>query len=289
MAQSLLSPFFGYRLMRWEPLEIGVQDYRDLKSGVSYFPARTIYCQVCGGVSLGLLVDNGSLIKYYEDYQGEDFLSSRYRLEPSFRDRMDNRRSPNVLRKRGESVDYLNRIDDFLMGNIAGPIPDHVLDIGGGTGTNSPLRSTAKIEIIEISPELAHPSRESYPLVSLMNVLEHVMSPLELLRLAVSYLDKESPSHVLIEVPLEKFMAECSRDIDLQKELKLGDYWQQKVIWTEHVNFFTPRALLLLAKSAGLELAAPLAQFQTEFSTSDSKESDENTAIVGLFRKSAMS
>ncbi len=275
--------------MRWEPLEIGVQDYRDLKSGVSYFPARTIYCQVCGGVSLGLLVDNGSLIKYYEDYQGEDFLSSRYRLEPSFRDRMDNRRSPNVLRKRGESVDYLNRIDDFLMGNIAGPIPDHVLDIGGGTGTNSPLRSTAKIEIIEISPELAHPSRESYPLVSLMNVLEHVMSPLELLRLAVSYLDKESPSHVLIEVPLEKFMAECSRDIDLQKELKLGDYWQQKVIWTEHVNFFTPRALLLLAKSAGLELAAPLAQFQTEFSTSDSKESDENTAIVGLFRKSAMS
>jgi hypothetical protein len=287
ISQALLSPFFGFRLLNWEPLKISHSNYRDLVPGASYFPARTIYCQVCGGVSLGLIVDNESLINYYNDYQGEEFLASRYRLEPSFRDRMEERTSPNVLRKRGESVNYLDQIDDFVLSNIQGPIPNQVLDIGGGTGSNSPLRSKAKIDVIEISPESAYTSQESYRLVSLMNVLEHVMRPLDTLRLAVSYLDKETTSYVLIEVPLEKFMSECSRDTDIETELELGDYWQQKAIWTEHVNCFTPRALLLLANSAGLELAAPLMQFQTDSEAEDSLELNQPTAMVGLFRLSA--
>jgi hypothetical protein len=274
-------------MLGWEPLEISQGNYRDLVPGVSYFPARTIYCQDCGSVSLGLIVDDGSLIKYYNDYQGEEFLASRYRLEPSFRDRMDERTSPNVLRKRGESVSYLDQIDDFLMKNIDGPLPNQVLDIGGGTGSNSPLKSTAKIDIIEITPESAAASQESYPLVSLMNVLEHVMRPLDTLRLAVSYMHKEINSYVLIEVPLEKFMSESSEDIDIQAEIKLGDYWKQKAIWTEHVNCFTPRALVLVAKSAGLELAAPLVQFRTDNAASENLELNQPTAIVGLFRLAA--
>jgi hypothetical protein len=200
---------------------------------------------------------------------------------------MEERTNPNVLRKRGESVNYLDQIDDFLLSNIQGPIPNQVLDIGGGTGSNSPLRLKAKIDVIEISPQSAYTSQESYPLVSLMNVLEHVMRPLDTLSLAVSYLDKETTSYVLIEVPLEKFMSECSRDTDIETELELGDYWQQKAIWTEHVNCFTPRALLLLANSAGLELAAPLMQFQTDSEAEGSLELNQPTAMVGLFRLSA--
>jgi len=284
ITQSLLSPFFGFRLLSWEPLEISQSNYRDLVPGASYFPARTVYCQVCGGVTLGLIVDDESLIKYYKDYQGEEFLASRYRLEPSFRSRMESRTSPNVLRKRGESVNYLDQIDDFLTRSIEGPLPNQVLDIGGGTGSNSPLRSKAKIDLIEISPESAVASQESYPLVSLMNVLEHVMRPLDTIRLAVSYMHKESSSYVLIEVPLENFMSECSQDIDIKAKLKLEDYWQQKAIWTEHVNCFTPRALLLLAQSAGLELAAPLVQFRTDHAGTESLELNQPTAIVGLFR-----
>lgn len=288
MAPSLLAPFFGFRLLNWEPFEINSREFRDLAPGVSYFPARTIYCQVCGGVSLGMIVDEGSLVGYYTDYQGDEFLESRYRLEPSFQHRMAERNNPNVLRRRGESVDYLDRIDSFLLATIEGPAPDEVLDIGGGTGSNSPLKSKARIDVIDISPQLAGPTKDSYPLVSLMNVLEHVMNPLEILNLAVSYLDTTRASYVLVEVPLEIFMSECSEDVDISTELKIGKYWQQKKLWTEHVNCFTPRALTLLAKSAGLELAAPLVQFQTAVSSDKEREGSQNIAIVGLFRPSRM-
>jgi hypothetical protein len=288
MAPSLLAPFFGFRLLDWEPLEIRAGEFRDLAPGVSYFPARTIYCQVCSGVSLGMNVDEGSLVGYYTDYQGDEFLESRYRLEPSFQNRMSERNNPNVLRKRGESIDYLDRIDSYLLENIDGPVPDEVLDIGGGTGSNSPLKSTAKIDVIDISPQWVRPPKDSYPLVSLMNVLEHVMNPLETLNLAVSYLDRQRPSYVLIEVPLEKFMSGYSQDIDTSTELKIRDFWQGKKIWTEHVNSFTPRTLTLLAKSAGLELVAPLAQFQTDLASPDDREGKQNTAIVGLFRASRL-
>jgi hypothetical protein len=289
IAQALLSPFFGFRLLGWSPLEIGSSEFRDLSAGVSYFPARTISCPVCGGVSLGLLVDDASLANYYFDYQGHAFLESRYKLEPSFRQRMEQRNSPNTLRKRGESVDYLDRIDDFLFKNIEGPLPDYVLDIGGGTGSNSPLKSQSTVDVIDIAPELTIPPKDSYRLICLMNVLEHVMDPQATLSLAVSYMDMQRPSYVLVEVPVESFMEECLEDIDSETEIKCGQYLEGKKIWTEHVNCFTPKALILLAKSVGLELVVPIARFETGSASLEAGAGNKKTALVGFFSLSGKS
>jgi hypothetical protein len=87
--------------------------------------------------------------RYYRDYQSDEFLDMRIKFEPSFAQRLSKRPGLNVIRKRGESVTYMGLIEDAIQKTI-GRLPDRILDIGGGTGSNSPFRGSLPITIFDI-------------------------------------------------------------------------------------------------------------------------------------------
>jgi hypothetical protein len=289
ISQSVLAPFFAFRLLGWTPFEILPGRFRDLAPGKSYFPARTTHCRFCRNVSLGMIFSDDSMERYYTDYQGEKFISSRKELEPSFRGRMERRENKNILRIRGERVSYIEAIEEYIIENIGTPLPDRLLDIGGGTGSNTLFKGRIEFDITDIDSDLdlQKPKLQKYALVSIMNVLEHLLDPVATLRLAKSFLDTDSKSFIVIEVPLEGFMFR-SLSIDTGPEKNPEqDFANEKIIWTEHINCFSPYGLSKVARLVGLSPLAPFLQLDTTEGGggggSNGAISEKSTALVGLF------
>jgi len=269
---SILSPFFAYRALGLEPVCIEVGEFRDLKAGLSYQPCKSIYCLSCGSVSCSARPSPSALRRYYSGYQDEDFIAMRIRFEPSFADRLTTRTNPNTLRRRGESVSYLHTVEAHYLEVTNGLLPANVLDFGGGSGANSPFRSTAQVDIIDIdqeSPNTVH-TTNCYDLISILNVLEHVSSPSQTLREVAKH--ASSGANILIEVPLERFMHDLS-----------SPNYSSKKIWTEHINCFSAKGLEQLVISSGLRPIGdkPVVKIATsEVASETSGENNQALLIV---------
>ena len=50
--QSILSPFFTYRMFNYTPLKIKRKQFNDIKHGYTYYACQTIECLNCGLVFL---------------------------------------------------------------------------------------------------------------------------------------------------------------------------------------------------------------------------------------------
>lgn len=232
-----------------------------------------------------MIFSDDSMAGYYTGYQGEKFLESRKQLEPSFAGRMERRENKNLLRIQGEQVSYLDTIEKYITKNIGTNLPDRLLDLGGGTGSNTLFRDRIEFDIIDIDSELDHqqPKLQKYALVSIMNVLEHLLDPLATLRLAKSFLDADPKSLIVVEVPLEGFIQRnLSGDIGLGQDTG-RDFAEEKIIWTEHINCFSPYGLGVVADLVGLKPLAPFLQLDTTEEASNGLITERSTALVGLF------
>jgi 2-polyprenyl-3-methyl-5-hydroxy-6-metoxy-1,4-benzoquinol methylase len=190
--------------------------------------------------------------------------------EPSFQRRFLARVSPNTLRKHGESVTYTRKLEDYIQNHFE-ILPKRILDIGGGSGANTPFRMSADVKILEIDDEIGTRetgNQKKYDLVTLLNVLEHVRNPLELLEKAKRYCNTED-GHILVEVPLEKIMIDLT---DVEAAV------HKKKIWTEHINFFSKKGLEVCLNRAGFHLVAPIELLEI----SDGKTTDLDKSFVML-------
>jgi hypothetical protein len=278
---AILSPFFAFRTLGLEPVIIKDDEFRDLGHGTSYQPCKSIYCLNCSSVSCSARFSEEALINYYNGYQDEDFIAMRVHFEPSFAERMKRRSNPNTLRKRGETVSYLYKVENIYKTKTGGELPLNVLDFGGGSGANSLFLETAHVNITDIDKKAfrSHSSRptQGYDLICLLNVLEHVNSPQHTLTEALSYATP-GITRVLIEVPLERFMHNMADE----------DIYSKKKIWTEHINCFSPYGLELLVKNCGLEPIGgdPVVRITThENLDSNADENSQALIIVANFSK----
>ena len=248
--QAVFSPFFAARAFAIEPVTIGKNEFRDLDQGKSYVPAGTLFCRSCGSMASSARPNQDSMLRYYSGYQDDQFIEMRIHFEPSFQERFLNRSSPNTLRKHGERVSYVQKLEDYFQG-LSQKLPNRILDIGGGSGANTPFSQIAEVEILEIDdePDLGEGAHQrQYDLVTVLNVLEHVTTPEQILLKAKACCKLES-GHVLVEVPLEEIL------INVMDEEATC---QNKKIWTEHLNFFSEKGLEACLKRAGLDLVAPI-------------------------------
>jgi 2-polyprenyl-3-methyl-5-hydroxy-6-metoxy-1,4-benzoquinol methylase len=227
------------------PVKINNAELTDIQPGTSYVPAPTVYCNECSSLTCGLRLGEESVDKYYKDYQSDEFLSMRIKFEPSFAQRLNNRSGPNVIRKRGESVTYMGLVEDVIQKAI-GRLPDRILDIGGGTGSNTPFKDRLSKSIFDVDRSLGYLElpKQSWPLVSLMNILEHVMNPVDFLKKAAAHVMNPG-GYLVVEVPWEPIMRRISEG---------ESAWKTKFIWTEHVNFFSKEGLKKCLELSGLDL-----------------------------------
>lgn len=255
VSHGILSPFFAARALQILPVQIDSAELTDIKPGTSYVPAPTIYCNDCSSLTCGLRLSEDSVSRYYNDYQSDDFLSMRIKFEPSFAQRLSNRSGPNVIRKRGETVTYMGLVEDVIQKRI-GRLPSRILDIGGGSGSNTPFRGRLPEAIFDIDMSLGSGElpKETWPLVSLMNVLEHVMNPVDFLKEAAVHVMNPG-GYLVVEVPWEPIMRQISQE---------ESAWRAKFIWTEHVNFFSKEGLKKCFELSGLDLIGEIAVIDIE-------------------------
>jgi 2-polyprenyl-3-methyl-5-hydroxy-6-metoxy-1,4-benzoquinol methylase len=146
-----------------------------------------------------------------------------------------------------------------------------ILDFGCGWGRFVALASLLGFEAYGIdrsvarldgsrSPNRVFPSWEAYRaevgapphVVTLFEVLEHLRSPIETLRMIHSQM--VSSGLLVLEVP----NCEGIRQIHTPDDLKVDGI--------DHVNAFTPRTLMGIARRAGFEpIAPPIAQVTADF------------------------
>ena len=230
-------------------------------------PTTTLFCNACKSVFCGSGIGPAYLEAYYSGYQGEEFIAQRIQVEPSFEARLEARSSKNTIRLRGEHISYSDAVNQYLL-NLLPDIPERGLDVGGALGSNSPLRGLIPIDIADIdadAPAASH-ERESWPFISLVNVLEHVVSPIKLLRSARRQLTAQS-SHVFVEVPVEGFMLKAQEQ----------NFWKSKKIWTEHLICFSKAGLSALVSASGLELATDV---EVRTLWSDEPETRNNGTVM---------
>jgi 2-polyprenyl-3-methyl-5-hydroxy-6-metoxy-1,4-benzoquinol methylase len=211
--------------------------------------------------------DDETMNRYYTNYQGEEFIEQRVKFEPSFGKRLLQRTSNNYFRLRGESISYTNVINDLIK-EVVKSTDIKVLDFGGGTGSNSPFRGDAEIDLIELGDEDQTQNLRSYDVVSILNVLEHVMDPIDVLRRAGEFA-KQRGGFVVIEVPFESFMQEQNPTI-----------WMKKKIWTEHVNCFSKNGLEKCMNLAGLEIVKEAFLIRTGRASEEIREN--NAAFIAI-------
>jgi len=268
---SILSPFFAFRALGLEPVCIDQGEFRDLQAGMSYQPCKSIYCLSCASVACSARLSPSALRSYYSGYQDDEFIAMRIRFEPSFAERLTARSNPNTLRRRGELVSYLPDVEEHYLRAVNGIEPLTVLDFGGGSGANSPFKSNARVDIIDIDQDspVATNLEQSYDLISILNVLEHVNSPLQTLRKAARYASPDTK--ILIEVPLERFMHDLT-----------STSYSTKKIWTEHINCFSAKGLERLVLNAGLRPVGdkPVTQFETSEAYSEGSGENNQALLV---------
>jgi SAM-dependent methyltransferase len=193
-------------------------------------------CQACGLLWASVQPTDEQLARYYADYWRGDYITQREQHEPGLQER-----HPYLLAPReGRAV-----VEAFL----GWPAPGSVLDIGGGDGNETPYVGEALVHVLDVAPRQAianvtHVSEitRAYDLVVLAHVLEHVPDPRGLLNLAVKSCVPNG--RIYIELPDEAAA--------YGKRPRLAEVMRVRGAWHEHINYFDPCSLTVLATVCGI-------------------------------------
>lgn len=241
---AILMPFVSDRALGLPPQKIDATwNLRSLVSGNSYFPCHTLVCSECGTVFCSYRFSHEEMTKLYKDYRGIEYNKLREFYEPEYAIR-----SPAFKAERA----YNLQVEEYLSNYVSNV--ETILDWGGDTGLNTPFKENCKnLHIFEINTSIAGEAIVDartrttviedfeYDLVVCAHVLEHVSDPLNIFSKIKTRMQRNSVLYV--EVPFENLMADLSPENVMNK-----NYWH------EHVNFFSERSLLQLARSHNMSV-----------------------------------
>ena len=248
MAKSpaILMPFVAHRVFGHTPVRIeSTWGLRDLQPGMAYTLCNSLQCQYCGALFLDYRFSDKEMAALYADYRGEEYTQLRKHYEPGYAD---------YHASYASRASYLDSVDVFLRPHL--PAHPVILDWGGGSGINTPLRHSAEQVYVHDISECAllegvlradpkFSVQQSYDLIVCSQVLEHVAWPTQVVQELVSLMQKDALLY--LEVPYEGLMRmqPTSRMLHATKHH-----------WHEHINFFTADALLEMVAQAGLAVVA---------------------------------
>lgn len=241
---AIIMPFVVKRIFDYDPVEIN-DDWglRDIKNGHAYFVCNSLQCKSCGVLFLDRRFSDEELNLLYRDYRSDEYNQLREKFESGY---------VKIGQFYTTRSNYINLVEKFILSQI--PQPESILDWGGDTGENTPLRrSTPLVHIYDISNkstvegtvavDLDTLNKNHYDLIVCSQVLEHVSYPLEILNNIKQKMGADT--YLYLEVPFEKLMQDQARD-ECYKELKKH--------WHEHVNFFSQTSILTMLKKLDLEV-----------------------------------
>jgi hypothetical protein len=204
-------------------------------------------CEACSFLQTRLPFPEDAINRLYADYREDSYNRERIELEPSYAAIND-----DVGHGAIELETRISAATRFLNEHIAFGACFTILDFGGADGKFMPRIEARKFvfEISNVQP-IAGITRihsaaelETYSLVQLAHVIEHVVEPLQLVTYAASlvapcgYLYLETPQ----EIPAEERSA-----------LRRGE---RSVNLHEHINSYSVEAVTRLIEKAGLRVVA---------------------------------
>lgn len=244
-APAILMPFVAHRAFGWAPVAIDESwGLRTVPTGMAYTVCRSMQCGKCGLLFSDIRFADDEMTRLYKDYRGAEYTALREQYEPGY-----------TLRNEAlqGSIDYGELLSRFLEPLLPNE-PLAILDWGGDSGKNTPLRYRARQhDVYDISdnPVIAGVravSREQaiehrYDLIVCSNVLEHVSYPSDLLEDMRRVMDPQTLLYV--ELPFEEVMRQHG-------DMAIA----HKKHWHEHINFFSPNAIRTLLANVGLSVVA---------------------------------
>jgi hypothetical protein len=215
-----------------------------VQKGMAYTVCKSLQCADCGLLFSDIRFSDDELERLYRGYRDDDYTTLRETYEPGYSLRND------ALR---QQIDYGGILEQFLI-PLLPDRPLAILDWGGDSGKNTPLRQRASrhdvydISNIAVVAGARAVGREQamadqYDLIVCSNVLEHVSYPSDLLLDIQQAMRPESLLY--IEVPYEEVARTHGREARSHKKH-----------WHEHVNFFSPESLKTLLANSGLKTVA---------------------------------
>jgi len=245
---ALWMPFIADRALGLPPLTITQQmGFRSIESGIAYAMCKSLHCQTCGHLFVDYRFNQSEMVNLYTDYRGREYSSHRNIYEPGYK-------------CQNESLVQGNAYNHIVEGFLSEFLPDTnitILDWGGDTGKNTPFRS--KSSLIHIYDPSNKPAElqsavnifaskdflDSYQLVVLANVLEHVPFPEDTLKELLNRMT--SKTILYVEVPYEKIQACAQKDPPYSLQA-------QKLHWHEHISFFSESSLREVLQRCGLHI-----------------------------------
>ena len=234
-------------MFNYTPLKINKKQFKDIKDGYSYYACQTNECLTCGLVFLDQRFSQEEFKKYYADYQSSNFFNDRIRFEKSFKSRIKKFKYSGIIAGKFEEI---SKIERFILDNIS--LPKQILDYGAGDGKGTIFKNNNDVKLNLYDPFNFKKSKltkryvkiknQNFDLVTFRNVLEHVSYPRKILSELIKILN--SKTKVYIEVPKEKLIT----------NYKKGNRYKNKLIWTEHINFFTKESLKKLLVLSGFKI-----------------------------------
>lgn len=238
---AVLMPFVSHRALGWPPAAIDdTWGLNTIAQGMAYCVCSTLHCAHCEFLFLDIRFSDQEMERLYEGYYGKAYEALREHYEPGFRERNKVLSAPSGLLEITRS--YILQYST----------PEHILDWGGGDGTNTPFKGDGySIDIFDISNKPTVPGTRrvsmgdmrdrAYDLVVCRHVLEHVPYPAE--TLAQMRHCMQDDTLLYIELPHEALMV-GNREVSPE----------QKRHWHEHINFFSVAALNNLLDAGGFSV-----------------------------------
>lgn len=240
---AVLMPFVAERALGWQACEITADwGLRSIPTGWAQPLCASLHCPDCGCLFLDMRFDSEEMGRLYSGYRGPAYEAERERHEPGY---------TAVNRRLLGGDAHIPAVEAFLCPWL--PASPAVLDWGGDSGLNTPLRTQAsRHDVLDISgrslvagAHAVNTPQGPYDLIVLAHVLEHVPEPDALLRDVRAAMD--DATHLYVEVPFEALMRTCEAD---------PAAWRQKRHWHEHINFFSADGLRRLLQRCGLNVRA---------------------------------
>ncbi len=260
---AFFMPFITDRAFKMPMFQITQQNtgLKDIFNGFAYQYCNSLYCKSCGHLSCDLRFNDEQMKNLYHNYRGSDYLELREHYEPGYINRN------NIFNK---EYHYRKLVDQFITESIT-KHPISVLDWGGDSGINTPLKEKVKthhiFDISNVEPingaclvgedEIC---KFTYDLVVCQHVIEHLPFPTK----SINNLVKKINGNPLFyfEVPHEKVM----------RNLPANEF-PKKIHWHEHINFYSEKSMAKLLSRCGLKVI-------NLKSTNISRDDSEDTYIL---------